>query len=448
MKNFCYFFIMLFLVACSEDIIDTSRLNVESKSNQGKSHKVSEQQAINTIMAHFASLQTDARSRGESLSTPTVQDVQVIRSADFGIDSIKCKSLFEVGDAMYDKLGDNDKVYLDTLFYIVNFENKKGWAILSADDRTVPIYAVIDEGNMRPDELFKDDNLGFISMIDNSVGLLLHDVVDYKPSEKLDRIDITPDPAFPQTELTVKNVKPILKTKWNQNAPYNYRCPGPYTGCVITATAQIMSYYQTFDYFVHTQHGDRRHITLDWTQIMNDCSSDGRFYGSTPKNSSAGDIAWFMAYLGHKMGAEYKTDGTSAKSSKAIEWLDTEGKLNASNLKDYNFNNIRKALDNGNLAYANGYKGKKTFLGITTGYTGGHAWVYDGYLTTEIKYIGVVIDYSEYLHCNWGWGGSKNGYYLSKVFDTSKAYIEDEPDDYNEGRNYKYKLQYSIISKP
>lgn len=158
--------------------------------------------------------------------------------------------------------------------------------------------------------------------------------------------------------------------------------------------------------------------------------------------------SWFIAYLGHKIGAEYKTDETSAKSSKAIEWLDTYGNLNASNLKDYNFNNIKIALDNGNLAYANGYKKKKTFLGITTGYAGGHAWVYDGYMITKIKYIGVEFYHSELLHCNWGWGGSKNGYYLSKVFDTSKAYIEDEPDEYNEGRNYKYKLQYSIISNP
>ena len=450
MKKLFYLLFLILVASCSDDVIETSGLDIESDSYRGqpRSHKVSEQQAINTIMAHFAMLQNDALSRGESTSSPEVQDVRVLRSIDLGIDSIRCRDLYETVDTMYENFSDKDKVFLDTLFYIVNFEEKKGWAIIAADDRTDPIYAIIDEGNIKPNELFQDKNLGFLSVIDTSIGLLLHDVVSYEPSEKLDRIDIPPDPSFPQTELAVEKADPILKTKWGQFEPYNYRCPGPYTGCVITATAQIMSYYQTFDYFVHTQHGDLRHITLDWTQIMTDCSPDGRFKGSKPQNRSGENIAWFMAYLGHKMDAEYKTNETSAKSSKAIEWLNTYGNLNASTLKDYNFNNIKEALDNGNLAYANGYKKKNTFLGITTGYSGGHAWVYDGYLTMKMKYIGIEIDYSKYLHCNWGWNGSKNGYYLSKVFNTSNAYIEDEPDDYNEGRHYKYKLQYSIISNP
>lgn len=56
------------------------------------------------------------------------------------------------------------------------------------------------------------------------------------------------------------------------------------------------------------------------------------------------------------------------------------------------------------------------------------------------------------LHCNWGWGGSRNGYYLSKAFNT--FYGAEILDDISEGHNdkncnynYKYDLQYSIISR-
>lgn len=111
MKKFCFLFIILFIVACSDDVLDNPGVDIESKSYQGKSHKISEQQAINNIMAHFALLQSDARSRGESVSTPSVENIEVIRSRDLGIDSIKCLDLYETVDTMHKKFGDNDKEY-------------------------------------------------------------------------------------------------------------------------------------------------------------------------------------------------------------------------------------------------------------------------------------------------------------------------------------------------
>ena len=36
---------------------------------------------------------------------------------------------------------------VEELLYIVNFENEAGYAILGADDRLEPVYAVVDEGS-------------------------------------------------------------------------------------------------------------------------------------------------------------------------------------------------------------------------------------------------------------------------------------------------------------
>ena len=45
----------------------------------------------------------------------------------------------------------------------------------------------------------------------------------------------------------------------------------------------------------------------------------------------------------------------------------------------------------------------------------GHAWNIDGY------------DESDYFHCNWGWGGSANGYYyLDPLSDNSISFIENQ----------------------
>lgn len=38
-------------------------------------------------------------------------------------------------------------VNLDSLFYIINFKDNKGFAIASSDDREVPIFALVEEGN-------------------------------------------------------------------------------------------------------------------------------------------------------------------------------------------------------------------------------------------------------------------------------------------------------------
>lgn len=67
---------------------------------------------------------------------------------------------------------------------------------------------------------------------------------------------------------------------------------------------------------------------------------------------------------------------------------------------------------------------------------GGHAWVMDGigtveyYCWTYYCYDPVSKSYeskdlkvvsSKYVHCNWGWGGIDNGYFLEGVYDTDKG---------------------------
>lgn len=39
--------------------------------------------------------------------------------------------------------------------------------------------------------------------------------------------------------------------------------------------------------------------------------------------------------------------------------------------------------------------------------------------TKEI--VDIFYEKKEFVHCNFGWGGQDNGYYLSKVFDTIRG---------------------------
>ena len=55
---------------------------------------------------------------------------------------------------------------------------------------------------------------------------------------------------------------------------------------------------------------------------------------------------------------------------------------------------------------------------------------------------------SYYVHCNWGWGGLRNGYFLSNVLNAEeKPYYDDYGDAITRGQNYQYKLRYAVVSK-
>ena len=449
MKKLFYLFFLILVASCSDDVIETSGLDIESDSYRGqpRSHKVSEQQAINIIMAHFVSLKEEVYSRGSSDSIPGIHDIDVLTRGNLGIGASRDSSFWNDEPAQPDSLKNMDSILpedyesipIDTLFYVINFENDEGFAILAADDRTDPIYAIIDEGNFHPASMQNEQNSGFLGFLEGSIETLFNDVSN--PQNVSRRYwqtyptnpPLSDDAYENNTRKTIK-VEPLLKTKWNQGNPYNAYCPDIYTGCVITATAQVMSYYQTFDKFEYNYNGTKQNITLDWNQILIDCSYDGKFHGQSPQNNSAKQVAWFMAYLGSALHASYNgLEGTSANSADAINWFNKNGKLKATTLRPFKDAPIYNALKSEKIVYVRGSTNKDS---------GGHAWVVDGMIAN------LFCDKLErlYVHCNWGWGGSRNGYFLSKVLQTSNAYIADPNSEYGNDEHFKYGIKYSIIS--
>ena len=72
----------------------------------------------------------------------------------------------------------------------------------------------------------------------------------------------------------------------------------------------------------------------------------------------------------------------------------------------------------------------------------GHAWIVDGYID-EIK--NGISTY--YLHCNWGWTGNRNGYFVSNAFSTLANPIYDIETDPTIFFNYNTKLRTATFTK-
>lgn len=146
-----------------------------------------------------------------------------------------------------DKLKNITKNY----YYVFNIGNQNGFIIISADDINVPIIGYSTEGSYNPNDLpdnFKAWMKNIVNGMERALDEDFSDPHTYKIWNKYisDEITLT-------TRDASSRLAPLIKTKWNQNKPYNILIPitssngtniyYPYTGCVATAMAQIMKFH-------------------------------------------------------------------------------------------------------------------------------------------------------------------------------------------------------------
>lgn len=277
--------------------------------------------------------------------------------------------------------------------YIIN--TGKGFTILSADDCAPAILG-------KSDRAFDANN------IPSNVAWWL-DEYSKQISAAIDK-----GSKLKAINIGGKDISPLLKTIWNQGAPFNNMCPEfkegtrAVTGCVATATAQIMNYHQwpkngtgsySYDFNAVIEGENTKAITVSanfgettykWDDMLDSYNED-----YTEANAEA--VATLMYHVGASVTMSYDPDGSGALSSevplslltyfgydKGMEFClreftdDTQWK-----------NKIYSELSAKRPVY---YSGSST--------TGGHAFVCDGYQADESLF-----------HFNWGWGGYCDGYY-------------------------------------
>lgn len=298
--------------------------------------------------------------------------------------------------------------------YVLNVNQTDGFVIVSGDDAALPILGYSTFGSFNR-EASSPAFLYWLDHYADQIGLL-----------KQKNIQATKElrqkwNSYRTNNLTVQGsrvVTPLLKTTWDQSAPYNDSCPydvtnhvRTLTGCVATAMAQIMKYW---NYPVHgigtstyidltnaygVQTADFGNATYDWSKMPNTITS------------SNSEIAKLMYHCGVSVAMNYGIGGRKNKGSGA--WvLASEGPNSAELAYSYNFgynpatikgirkddyadetlwiNDLKNELDNGRPIQYVGANSESA-----------HTWVCDGY-----------DDGNGLFSMNWGWGGRDNGWYL------------------------------------
>lgn len=371
----------------------------------------------------------------------------------------------------------------DTLYYVVNYADNAGFAIVSADEHATDgerLIAVTESGSYTAGD--RTSNEGF--------NLYMEVVEDVICDQTLGAPGFIPDLdlSWYETVDTYSNwvtKGPYVTVEWGQgdtswfdsenfvSHPNEYNPAYPYNkycykeegdsicpaGCAIVAVAQIMSYHQKPTSYYKTYDENRVLKTISWNNFL---SSGG--VGFVWNSDVADEIAHFFAEIGHLCDATYTPNGTSAYASDAINALESFG-YGPISLVNYDFTTIQNELNNARPTYMRGTREVVKSNGDIS-YIG-HAWVVDGYktcvcTTSEYRVYPATVDQLErrvligetesmryYLHCNWGYDGDCNGYFKHNYFCLNSAKEEaggfDNPNLSN-SNSRNYTLQWYIMT--
>ncbi len=287
--------------------------------------------------------------------------------------------------------------------YVFNRDLEGGFLIVSADDAITPLLGYADNGIFDPENI--PDNL------------------KYWLEEYTRQISwATSSPESAKTKYSLTNIArnenaerspiaPLVKTTWDQEAPYNGKCPTynqeicP-TGCVATCVAQVM---KTFNYPLkgtgklsyNWTYGNRK-LSIDFSNTSFDWANMLDSYAGDYTDAQANAVATLMQAVGYATKMNYAPGSSGTPSAYIIPALyDYLGYSSAMNYQQRIYYTRTEWED---LIYNSIAAGSPVCYGGSA-YSGGHSFVCDGY------------DKDGYFHFNWGWSGIANGYFLMDALD-------------------------------
>lgn len=296
-----------------------------------------------------------------------------------------------------------------SLYYVFNVGNDKGFVIVAGDDAVSPILAYADRGDFSEREMAPAAK----AMLESY-------------AQQIEMIQQNPSLAV-AASTSYAAIEPLVQTKWNQGAPYNYMCPTisgeeeqSVTGCVATAMAQIIYYHkypveQTKAILAYQlSSGDvipgADPVTLNWDAMQ--LSYTGSEAVDDP---SALAVAQLMLLCGKSVQMDYSSYASGAVSelvpTALKEYFDYDDAAHMVYRDEYANADWEKMIYDELAAKRPVYLSGTSISGTSVV---GHAFVCDGY-------------YGEGLfHINWGWGGMSDGYFRLTLLN---------PDDHGTGGN-------------
>jgi len=308
----------------------------------------------------------------------------------------------------------------ENLYYIFNVNDGDGFVIISGDDAVTPILGYSTEGKFD----INKSSPAFKSWIDGYKQQILYVINNNIPATdeiKANWSDLVSNNNTHQAKKAGSAVSPLLTTTWDQgnndasvNGFYNNLCPIDQslpnsgnrtkhcpTGCVATAMAQIMKFWN----YPTNGSGINSYSTSNYGTLSANFGATTYNWGSMPNNVTSPNaaVATLMYQCGVSVDMGYgpddsgawviSADNTSCAQNSYVQYFGYKGTtiqgLRRSDYTDAAWQNLlENELNNG-----------RPIQYVGEGSGGGHTFVFDGY------------DANNYFHVNWGWGGEDDAYY-------------------------------------
>ncbi|MBR5630985.1 MAG: C10 family peptidase, partial [Bacteroidales bacterium] len=302
--------------------------------------------------------------------------------------------------------------------FIFNNVDGKGFVIMAADDCVTPILGYSYENNITDGTL--PPNLK--ALLDGYAEEIRAAVAMKAAATDEIRADwASLKQGKPLPIKSENDVNHLVQTNWDQSPYYNDQCPydnndhsRTLTGCVATAMAQVMKFWN------YPEHGLGSHSYVpsshpEYGTLYVDFSAVNYQWSAMPNvvNSANSAVATLMYHCGVAVDMMYGISGAPDYGSAAYI-IDYGGDRPCAEtaLKTYfNYKNTLRGVEKNNytdsqwIALLKGELDNSRPM-VYGGFSnsGGHAFVCDGY------------DYRDYFHFNWGWGGYYNGnFYINEL---------------------------------
>lgn len=310
-------------------------------------------------------------------------------------------------------------------YYVFPNGEGKGFTVVSGDDRLPEVVGYSDKGTYDEENL-PSNYVGFMKAYEEMVGQL--DNGDSRASASIAEAKALRNSGYQQP-----TVAPLLGSiQWNQMIPYNKMCPmynstdRSVTGCVATAMAQVMMYYQypkTLQADIPAYVSRTNHLSIpqinkgesyDWDNMLPQYASD------EPLNytdAQAAAVAKLLYHCGVACEMDY---GSSSGANVTPAILSTYFGYDSDLMQDLNRDVFTLAEWSQIMDKELTAKRPILYSGRSSG--GGHEFVCDG------------TDGNGLYHINWGWGGYQDGYFDVTILNPDKggAGSGSAPDGYNQ----------------
>lgn len=315
-------------------------------------------------------------------------------------------------DVMSESRGNKISSLPDTLLYIVNYKNDLGFALVSDNEKFKGVVAIIPEQNFYKYDDWSE-NPGFSTYLGLYKDALVNDVLNksFSLNDFKKYFSFNNDSTKTRLPNDVWETKTVYENKliqeWGQSSPYNKYCftvdgKQAKAGCVPVAVSQVLTY---FDY-----PSSINGYKISWANT----------HCVTPSTQTQVEtVSRLIHEVGILCNATYD-EGSTRVSGKDLRTalIDLGYKFSESK-----FTNEIQMIHNlyeyaPALIGANAYKPDNSITG--------HLWVIDG-AKAQVSTVDGEYKVRFLYHCNWGWYGRYNGYYLCNAFN---PYGDREDDTY------------------